>query len=188
MSVVTRCRSTFSSNTTQFSLMPVASSNFGDSFCMMIMSELLTVAILSVVSATAGPAASAPIMASAELAPASKFVLFIMVPPHLGDVLTRRLLRPILRRSRLPCRLPPHSYQLRARRLQPAGPCFSATSRRLKRRFGAEVSVSSHASTEDAKSAPLTLLKGSERAATTLRTPLGGTFTAYPPPSDPNMG
>ena len=129
MSVVTRWRRTFSSSTTQFSLMPVAASNFGDSFCMMIMSELLTVAIFSVVCATAGPAASAPIMASAVLAPASKYVLFIIVPPHLGDVLTRRLLRPISRRSRLPYRLPPCSHQLRARRSQPAGPCSSATFR-----------------------------------------------------------
>ncbi len=47
MSVVTRWRSTFSSSTTQFSLLPVAASHLGDSCCMMIMSALLTVAMVS---------------------------------------------------------------------------------------------------------------------------------------------
>ena len=77
MSVVTRWRRTFSSNTTQFSLMPVAASNFGDSFCMMIMSELLTVAMFNVVSADAEPTVSAPRAANATLAPASKLALLI---------------------------------------------------------------------------------------------------------------
>src|SRR5713226_971100 len=48
MSVVRRCRRTFSSSTTQFSLLPVACSHFGASFCMTIMSELFTVAIVKV--------------------------------------------------------------------------------------------------------------------------------------------
>ena len=56
MSVVMRWRSTFSSRTTQFSLMPVSFSNLGDSFCMMIMSPLFTVAIVSVGSSAARPA------------------------------------------------------------------------------------------------------------------------------------
>ena len=48
MSVVTRWRSTFSSSTTQFELVAGGfSSNFGDSFCMMIMSALLTVAMVT---------------------------------------------------------------------------------------------------------------------------------------------
>ena len=84
MSVVTRWRRTFSSSTTQLSLMPVAASNFGDSFCMMIMSELLTVAMFNVVSAKTGLTATAPKAASATLAPASKFVVFILDPPRGG--------------------------------------------------------------------------------------------------------
>ncbi len=79
MSVVTRWRRTFSSRTTQFSLMPVAASNFGDSFCMMIMSELLTVAMFNVVWAKAGPTDSTPKAARAALAPASNFALFILI-------------------------------------------------------------------------------------------------------------
>ena len=47
MSVVTRWRSTFSSSTTQLILLPVAASHFGASFCMMIMSALLTVAMVN---------------------------------------------------------------------------------------------------------------------------------------------
>src|SRR5208337_5404540 len=91
MSVVTRWRRTFSSRTTQFSLMPVAASNFGDSFCMMIMSELLTVAMFNVVWAKAGPADSAPKATKATLARASRFVLFILDPPRDGAyVLLRR--------------------------------------------------------------------------------------------------
>ena len=53
MSVVTRWRSTFSSSTTQLIVLPVSCSHCGESFCMMIMSELLTVAIV-MVSAMAG--------------------------------------------------------------------------------------------------------------------------------------
>ena len=41
MSVVTRWRSTFSSRTTQFSLLPVVFSHSGESFCMMIMSRVV---------------------------------------------------------------------------------------------------------------------------------------------------
>jgi hypothetical protein len=48
MSVVTRWRSTFSSSTTQLILLPVCCSHFGERRCMMIMSELLTVAIVIV--------------------------------------------------------------------------------------------------------------------------------------------
>ena len=46
ISVVTRWRSTFSSSTTQLILLPVAASHFGASFCMLIMSALLTVAMV----------------------------------------------------------------------------------------------------------------------------------------------
>ena len=54
MSVVTRSRRTFSSSTTQSSLMSgCAFSNSFDSFCMMIMSPLLTVAITILVWAWA---------------------------------------------------------------------------------------------------------------------------------------
>src|SRR5207244_1968680 len=53
ISVVTFWRSAFSSSTTQSSLIPVACSNLGDSFCMMIMSELFTVAMVSLVCAWA---------------------------------------------------------------------------------------------------------------------------------------
>ena len=94
MSVVTRWRRTFSSKTTQFSLMPVAASNFGESFCMMIMSELLTVAMFNVVSAKTGPTESAPKAARATLAPAGNFILFILDPPRDGArVLMRVRLR-----------------------------------------------------------------------------------------------
>ena len=48
MSVVTRWRSTFSSSTTQLSVLPVSCSHWDDSRCMMIMSALLTVAIVIV--------------------------------------------------------------------------------------------------------------------------------------------
>ena len=188
MSVVTRCRRTFSSSTTQFSLMPVAASNFGDSFCMMIMSELLTVAMFSVVSATAGLTDSAPTMARAAPAPANKYAFFIIVPPHLGDVLTRRLLRPIPRQSRLPYRLPPRSGQFRARRSLPAGP-FSLLSPASRSADAApKPQPTAHAHADDAKSAPLALLKGGERASTALRRPFAGTFAACPPPSNPLMG
>ena len=53
MSVVTRWRSTFSSSTTQLSLCRCACSHSGDSFCMMIMSALLTVAMVNCVWASA---------------------------------------------------------------------------------------------------------------------------------------
>ena len=66
MSVVTRWRSTFSSSTTQLSLLPVASSHFGASFCMMIMSALLTVAMVNVSAACA--AAMPPNNATASAA------------------------------------------------------------------------------------------------------------------------
>ena len=58
MSVVTRWRSTFSSSTVQLILLPVCCSHLGDSFCMMIMSALLTVAMV-MVSAEAALAAAA---------------------------------------------------------------------------------------------------------------------------------
>ena len=58
MSVVTRSRSTFSSSTTQSSLMSgCAFSNSLESFCMMIMSPLFTVAITILVWAWAVAAA-----------------------------------------------------------------------------------------------------------------------------------
>ena len=65
MSVVTRWRSTFSSSTTQLILLPVACSHFGDSFCMLIMSALLTVAIVMVSAcAKALAPSSAPVSAA----------------------------------------------------------------------------------------------------------------------------
>src|SRR5918996_3909554 len=69
MSVVTRWRSTFSSRTTHWSWMSgCASSNWLESSCMMIMSPLLTVAIVTV-SAAAGPAPTrrAPIAAAVRI-------------------------------------------------------------------------------------------------------------------------
>jgi hypothetical protein len=82
MSVVTRWRSTFSSSTTQFSLMPVACSNFGASRCMMIMSELLTVAIVNVCAA-ANPA----LQTSAVVAKAAARRSFMGVPPGCAPLL-----------------------------------------------------------------------------------------------------
>ena len=67
MSVVTFWRSTFSSSTTQFSLLPVCCSHFEESFCMMIMSELLTVAMVNVSAwASALPPSNAPASAAAK--------------------------------------------------------------------------------------------------------------------------
>ena len=67
MSVVTRWRSTFSSSTTQLSLLPVACSHFGASFCMMIMSALLTVAMVnSAACASELAPRSAPVSAAAN--------------------------------------------------------------------------------------------------------------------------
>ena len=61
MSVVTRWRRTFSSSTTQLRWMPgCCFSNTGESFCISIICTLLTVAIVSVVSARAGTASSTP--------------------------------------------------------------------------------------------------------------------------------
>ena len=55
MSVVTRWRSTFSSSVTHFSVMSgFFAVNRSVSFCIRIMSPLLTVAMVSVVSASAG--------------------------------------------------------------------------------------------------------------------------------------
>ena len=55
MSVVTRWRSTFSSSTTQLSLLPVCFSQVGESFCITTICELLTVAMV-MVAADAGRA------------------------------------------------------------------------------------------------------------------------------------
>ncbi len=69
MSVVTRWRSTFSSSTTQFSAMPLDFSKSFDRRCMMIMSALLTVAMVSFCCAIAeaddSSSASAPAPARA---------------------------------------------------------------------------------------------------------------------------
>ena len=66
ISVVTRWRSTFSSSTTQFNVCPLAASHWGESFCMTIMSELFTVAMVSSSAVASDPnalAANRPIAA-----------------------------------------------------------------------------------------------------------------------------
>src|SRR5918994_4797998 len=86
MSVVTRWRSTFSSSTTHWSWMSgCASSNWLESSCMMIMSPLLTVAIVTV-SAAAGPAPTS----RAPIAAAVRICLRIMASLLLIEHLSRR--------------------------------------------------------------------------------------------------
>ena len=87
MSVVTRWRSTFSSSTTQFSLLPVAASHFGASFCMMIMSALLTVAM---VNSSACARAVAPRSAPVNAATNPALSIFASLPVLLFErMLTR---------------------------------------------------------------------------------------------------
>ena len=77
ISVVTRWRSTFSSSTTQLILLPVACSHFGASFCMMIMSALLTVAMVTVAACAK---ALAPRSAPANAARNPGFSMIVWPP------------------------------------------------------------------------------------------------------------
>ncbi len=75
MSVVTLWRRTFSSRITQLILYPVAFSHSGASFCMMIMSPLFTVAMVS------SSACAAPVRAIA-VAARNAVLSFILVLPR----------------------------------------------------------------------------------------------------------